>query len=161
MKSIVLNQEKTIKQKLCGGVFVLFSTLVFIQGGDFILFFLFILIGLFFFGFNVKIKIEHLFENSERQFCVFNFKVFTLKPDFPYPYYVSLFSTTFKGSNEFGTVSSLGRASRHDKIIIKRFKGNRNISIYKGESYKKTLNRANFVKDILNIELYNSVEVHE
>lgn len=161
MKSILLNQEKTIKQKLFAGVFVLFSILVFINGDSYFLIPIFILIGLFFWGFNMKIKIENPFENSEKQFCVFNFKVFSLKLDFPHPDYVSLFSTTLKGSNEYGAVSAVGRNSSHDKIVLKLFKDNNNISIYTGESYQDALNRANFIKDILSIELYNPIVENE
>jgi len=157
MKSILLNQEKTIKQNLFAGVFVLFSVLLFVNNESFFLIILFILIGLFFLGFNMKIKIENPFKNSERQFCVFNFKVFSLKIDFPYPDYISVFSTTLKGSNELGTVSSLGRSSSHDKVVLKLFKDNRNISIYTTESYDDALNKANFLKDILDIEIYNPI----
>lgn len=161
MKSIILNQEKTIKQKLFAGIFFLFSALVFMSGNSYFLVLLFILVGLFFWGFNMKIKIENPFERSERQFCVFNFKAFSLKLNFPHPDYVSLFSTTLKGSNEYSTVSALGKSSRHDKIVLKLFKDNKNISVYTGESYKDALNRANFIKDILNIELYNPIMDNE
>ena len=161
MKSILLNQEKTIKQKLFGGVFLLCSILVFISGASYFLVLFFILIGLFFFGFNMKIKIENPFENSERQFCVFNFKIVSSKLNFPYPDYISVFSTTLKGSNEYGAISAMGSTSKHDKIVLKLFSDNKNISIYSGESYEEALNRAHFIKDILNIDLYNPIAENE
>ena len=109
----------------------------------------------------MKIKIEASFSRSEKQFCLFSLKLFSFCLDFPYPDYISIFSTTFKGSNEYGAVSALGRTSRYDKIIIKLFKDSQNISIYKEELYEGTLNSTNFIKDILNIELYNPIEDNE
>ena len=156
MDKVILNQERTLKQYILGGVLLFISAFP-LLGGAFIVSIVFILIGLITIGFYLQYEITKDF-NNKKHITVFGLKLISLKLDFPFPDYNSLFAATFSGSNEYGAISSLGHSSKHYKFTVKFFKGNKHVTVYTSNNYQDAYNEGNFLRDLLDVELYNSIE---
>lgn len=157
MEQMIFNQKKNIKEYIFGSLFMLAGLLVMLGSETFFYGILVMLVGIIFIGFNIKYEITKTY-NNKKHISLFNIPLFKIKLDFPFPDYVSLFATQFTQSNEYGAVSAIGHDSKFKEVVIRLFKHNKHLTVYRTTNYQEALNNANFLKDMLNIELYNNLE---
>ena len=157
MDQMIFKQKKNIKEYIFGSIFILFGLLAMLSSETLFYGFLVMLIGIIFIGFNIKYEITNTF-NNRKHISVFSIPLFKTKLVFPYPDYVSIFATQFRQSNEYGAVSAIGHDSKFKEIVIRLFKHNKHLTVFRTTNYQEALNNANFLKDMLEIELYNNLE---
>ncbi|MDH7446325.1 hypothetical protein QBK95_11850 [Aquimarina sp. 2201CG14-23] len=114
-------------------------------------------ISLLVFGFSISYKIDKSF-NNYKLFSVFGLVLFRTRLEIDFPDYISVFSGSFSAKNEWSTVSALGIKERHEKIVIRFFTNNKNVTLYKTDNYDMALQKAKTLSKLLNVELYDATK---
>lgn len=157
MEEMIFNQKKNIKEYIFGSLFILVGIIAMLNSETLLYGIIVLIGGIVFIGFNIKYAITKTF-NNKKHISLFNIPLFKTKLDFPFPDYVSVFATRFTQSNEYGNVSAIGHDSEFKEVVVRLFKHNKHLTVFRTTNYQEALNNANFLKDMLNIDLYNNLE---
>ena len=157
MNKMIFTQKKNTKEYIFGFLFLLFGIALLFSSNPSILCFLFILAGVVFLGFQKQYQITQSYNNTIR-YCLFNIPVYKLQLDFPYPDYVSIFSTNYSQSNEYGAVSAIGHDTKSNDIVVRLFSKNKHLTLLRTNQYTIAYNQANFLKDLLEVPLHNTLD---
>lgn len=114
-------------------------------------------IGLLLVGYSTTYEINKKFDNRKR-IKLFGITVFRERLKLYYPEYISIFSTSFKKDNHWAPVAALGTESKYKDIVVKFFKGSKNVVIYKCNDYNIALNKPTELGLLLNIKVHNTVK---
>jgi len=158
MKYVICKQEKALKGKILTSIVLVFSFFfLFNQTEPFLPRVILFVVALLIFGFSVAFKISKDFKNK-KVYSFFSIPFFAVDLNLEFPDYVSVFSTSFKLSNEWSTVSALGTSEKHDRVVIRFFKDNRHYTVYKTKYYKLAVEKANELGEMLNVEVYDAIK---
>ncbi len=158
MKSVFLKQLKPQQATISGSVLLLLIPVLWYfkeNSVDKIL--ILLLIGLVLIGYSVTYEIQKGFENYKR-IRLFGVTLWKQKLKVLFPEYISVFSTSFKKDNEWGTVAALGTKSVNENVVIKFFKGQKNEIVYKSSEYANALEKANELSVMLNVRVHDAVK---
>jgi len=140
MNEIKLHQKNSF-YKIAIGILLLFSLTTSIMAMNFSLLF-FIKSGVILYCLAyTKAYIFNKKNNDKELYLFFGITVLSKDLIFKKPEYISV----FKPKNE-------------RSFYIKLFKDNINLEVYKSRNYKKVINKATCLSEIINIELYNKLE---
>ncbi|WP_109302045.1 hypothetical protein [Aquimarina sp. AU474] len=157
MSYVICKQEKALKGKIVTSIVLLFSFLfLFNQTEPFLPRLILFIITLLIFGFSTSYKISSDF-NNQKLFSFFGLSLFSIKLDLDFPDYISVFSASFSLNNDWSTVSALGTKERHNKVVVRFFKGNKNVTVYKTNKYQEAVEKANELRTLLNVEVHNMI----
>ncbi len=155
MKHLICRQEKALKGRILITILVIFSfAFLFTKSESLTIRILFFVTSLIVFGFSVSYKINEDFIN-EKLYSVFGLVLFKTKLDLEFPDYISVFSGSFSVNNEWATVSAIGTKERHENIVVRFFTENRKTTLYKTNDYKKAIDKANGLKELLEVDIYD------
>lgn len=156
MGSCILKQKKPLKIKILSFLmfFMVVSLLLRTEHSWAQILFL-LTIASILLGYSISYQISKNFKNVKR-IKLFGLTIWRSELVLDYPEYISVFSTSFKQNNEWGTVSALGTKSRNDAVVIRFFKENRNFTVYQTNSYEKAVDIANELGQLLDVEVYDA-----
>ncbi len=155
---VICKQEKALKGKIVTSIVLIFSFLfLFNETEPFLPRLIVFIITLLIFGFSTSYKISSDF-NNQKLFSFFGIHFFSAKLDLDFPDYISIFSASFSLNNDWSTVSALGTKERHDKVVVRFFKGNRNFTVYKTGRYEAAVQKANELSALLNVEVQDMMK---
>jgi len=84
---------------------------------------------------------------------IFSISVFKSKVVFPAPDYLIVFSAKYKQGAEWGSVAAMGKERGGDNYVIRFFKGNKHLTIYRTNSLEDAKSKAIELSDTLGIEI--------
>lgn len=140
MEQFILKQKISLTKKTIGIVFTLSLLTNLISLNFNILFIIKLVIVIYVFGYT-KSYIFSKDNNHREKNNLFGLKIISKKMIIPDPDYLSI----FKPNDE-------------SNFYLKLFMKNNNKEIFKSKNYDEVLNNANFVKNILDIDLNNPFE---
>ncbi|AOW21119.1 hypothetical protein [Urechidicola croceus] len=153
-KSISFKQDKPVTSIIIGLMLItlaIFSSTVLSQ------FIIMSLIGVLLLGYKFSYIISEDFKNK-KVFSIFGIPIFKSKLELDFPEYISLFGANYSKRNDWGPVAAIGTNSNVDKIAIKLFKGNKNVTVFKSEKYEVSKNLADELSEMLKVELVDNVK---
>ncbi len=154
IEQIIFKQEKPQKVNYLGGAFLLLAVATWGQLTQMITL---AGLGIICLGYSTTIHIHKDFR-IYKMVSFLGASILKLRIKTDYPEYVSIFAASFREENEFGPVSALGTTSKHKDIVIRLFKGNKHITIFKTNDYLLAKEKATALSKMLEIELYNPME---
>lgn len=171
MKSIKFREYKNPKIYLFGFIFISISIIAFIFSiasliisielktiACFILVFFLLLTSIIITFFKSEIEIFKSFQNKYN-ITIFSKTIISVDKKIIKPDYISLFGQSFKGSNEYGLITSLGSDYTVDFYVIRFFdENNRNEIIFKSKNKSEVLEKGTQLAALLNVELVNKLE---
>lgn len=158
MKYVICKQDRALKGRILSTIVLIFAALMLFFGNESLASRTFLFIGsLLVFGFSVSYRINEDF-NNQKLFSVFGIVLFKTRLLLEFPEYISVFSASFSLDNDWGAIGALGTKERHEKMVVRFFKENKKITLYKTDSYQKALKKANALSTLLDVEVYDSTK---
>ena len=156
-KEVICEQPKALKAKILVILLMVLCCFVFVSGeATWYEAVLMGMPGLLFFSYKRAYHITKDFKNyTMLSFFGIPFLKKELKLEFPD--YISIFSTSFSQSNEWGTVSALGSKRSMDAIVIRFFKENRHSTLYRTKVYKEAKDVAHQLEALLNVKVHDHI----
>lgn len=158
MNFVVCQQEKPLKAKIVSIVFFIGVLLVLLIDGEPFLFkIVFLVFSIFFFGYRITYKITNDFTNY-KYISIFGFTLIRMKLRIEFPDYISVFATQLKVDNEWGAIAAMGTQEKHDKIVVRFFKGNSKFTVFRTNNYEDAIKKAKELSALLNIKINDVVK---
>ena len=155
---ILCKQRRALKGKIVSIIFFLFALALFLDASkSFTVKFGFLFVSLIIIATSVYYKITSEFDNK-KIYMVFGVPIFKMKLDVVYPDYISIAPGKFKSDNEYSSVAALGTEEKYDMFALRFFKDNRNDKVYMSSSYEDVLEKAQWLSNVLNTEIYDATK---
>ena len=155
---ILCKQKKASKGQILSVILLIAAIAMFFVDSETLLSkFLFLFIALVILGTSVYYKITSEFDNK-KIYMVFGVPIFKMKLDVVYPDYISIAPGKFKSDNEYSSVAALGTEEKYDMFALRFFKDNKNDKIYMSSSYEDVLEKAKWLSNVLNTEIYDATK---
>ena len=155
---ILCKQRRASKGQILSVILLIAAIAMFFVDSETLLSkFLFLFIALVILGTSVYYKITSEFDNK-RIYMVFGVPMFKMKLDVVYPDYISIAPGKFKSDNEYSSVAALGTEEKYDMFALRFFKDNKNDKVYMSSSYEDVLEKAQWLSNVLNTEIYDATK---
>ena len=155
---ILCKQKRASKGQILSVILLIIAiAMFFVDSETLVSKFLFLFIALVILGTSVFYKITPEFDNK-KIYMVFGIPIFKIKLDVVYPDYISIAPGKFKSDNEYSSVAALGTEEKYDMFALRFFKNNKNDKIYMSSSYEDVLEKAKWLSNVLNTEIYDATK---
>ena len=155
---ILCKQKRASKGQILSVILLIIAiAMFFVDSETLVSKFLFLFIALVILGTSVFYKITPEFDNK-KIYMVFGIPIFKIKLDVVYPDYISIAPGKFKSDNEYSSVAALGTEEKYDMFALRFFKDNKNDKIYMSSSYEDVLEKAKWLSNVLNTEIYDATK---
>ena len=155
---ILCKQKRASKGQILSVILLIIAiAMFFVDSETLVSKFLFLFIALVILGTSVFYRITPEFDNK-KIYMVFGIPIFKIKLDVVYPDYISIAPGKFKSDNEYSSVAALGTEEKYDMFALRFFKNNKNDKIYMSSSYEDVLEKAKWLSNVLNTEIYDATK---
>lgn len=109
------------------------------------------IIGTVLLAYSVSYELRSDFDNF-KHLKLFGLSLFKQKFAFSSDY-ISVFSASAKKNSDWGPIAAMGKHTRNDYFVIRLFKENKHLTVFRSRSYEKVVTKATELGRILNIEV--------